>query len=88
VDKSGNDFQEFLEVFNNEEACRSYLFEMRWPDGFVCPTCNMTTKCWFTSRHCIACIVRIQSKIGHRRDNKWWLVPDGWNWSGGNPVEI
>ena len=28
---------------------------MRWPDGFVCPKCNMTTKCWFTSRNTIRC---------------------------------
>ena len=54
-EKYPTDFQEFLEVLNNEEACRSYLFEMRWPDGFVCPKCNMTTKCWFTSRNTIRC---------------------------------
>ena len=54
-EKYPKDFQEFLEVFNNEESCRNYLFEMRWPDGFVCPKCNMTTKCWFTSRNTIRC---------------------------------
>lgn len=25
--------------FSTEEACRSYLFLLRWPDGFVCPRC-------------------------------------------------
>jgi transposase-like protein len=26
--------------FASEEACRQYLFQLRWPDGFVCPRCG------------------------------------------------
>jgi len=26
--------------FATEEACRKYLFELRWPDGFRCPVCG------------------------------------------------
>jgi len=26
--------------FSSEEACRDYLFRLRWPDGFVCPRCG------------------------------------------------
>lgn len=26
--------------FSNEEACRDYLFHLRWPEGFRCPRCN------------------------------------------------
>jgi hypothetical protein len=26
--------------FADEEACRRYLFELRWPEGFVCPGCG------------------------------------------------
>lgn len=26
--------------FSDEEACRRYLFALRWPDGFVCPQCG------------------------------------------------
>lgn len=26
--------------FSNEEACRAYLFALRWPDGFRCPRCG------------------------------------------------
>ena len=26
--------------FDSEEACRKYLFQLRWPDGFVCPRCG------------------------------------------------
>ncbi|PIP35352.1 MAG: hypothetical protein COX20_11790 [Desulfobacterales bacterium CG23_combo_of_CG06-09_8_20_14_all_52_9] len=25
--------------FSMEEACRSCLFQLRWPDGFRCPRC-------------------------------------------------
>ncbi len=31
---------EFQERFSTEEACREYLFEKRWPNGFVCPKCG------------------------------------------------
>jgi len=26
--------------FSDETACRSYLFALRWPQGFVCPACG------------------------------------------------
>jgi transposase-like protein len=26
--------------FSTEQACREYLFELRWPDGFRCPRCE------------------------------------------------
>lgn len=26
--------------FSTEEACRNYLFNLRWPDGFQCPRCG------------------------------------------------
>jgi transposase-like protein/ribosomal protein L37AE/L43A len=31
---------EFQARFAEEDACRSYLFDSRWPDGFVCPRCG------------------------------------------------
>lgn len=36
----GMSFQEFCEVFPTEEACRKKLFQMRWPEGYVCPKCG------------------------------------------------
>ncbi len=33
---------EFQKVFPNDEACRKYLESLRWPNGFVCPTCRWT----------------------------------------------
>ena len=32
--------QELERRFSNEEACRQYLFALRWPEGFVCPRCG------------------------------------------------
>jgi len=26
--------------FTSEQACRAYLFQLRWPDGFRCPRCG------------------------------------------------
>jgi hypothetical protein len=31
-------------MFPEEEACLSYLYEVRWPDGFVCPKCGTTER--------------------------------------------
>ncbi|MBI3698187.1 MAG: IS1595 family transposase [Acidobacteria bacterium] len=32
--------QEFEERFSTEEACRAYLVQLRWPEGFRCPSCE------------------------------------------------
>src|SRR5205823_8956654 len=31
---------EFQQRFATKGACAEYLFERRWPDGFVCPGCG------------------------------------------------
>lgn len=31
---------EFDSYFSTESACREYLFQLRWPDGFRCPQCG------------------------------------------------
>jgi hypothetical protein len=36
---------EFEALFATEEACREYLYRLRWPDGFRCPRCG-GGKCW------------------------------------------
>src|SRR5438093_13412427 len=43
--------------FATEEACREYLWQLRWPGGFCCPACTHT-KAWPTGRGlrmCAAC---------------------------------
>ena len=32
--------KEFDVRFGSEEACREYLLQLRWPDGFRCPRCG------------------------------------------------
>src|SRR5271155_3596864 len=34
---------EFQGRFASESACADYLFERRWPGGFVCPACGRQT---------------------------------------------
>lgn len=48
---------EFEERFASEEACLTYLYQLRWPEGFRCPRCKHA-KGWSTERglfHCAAC---------------------------------
>ena len=32
--------EEFEGRFATEQACREYLMQLRWPQGFVCPRCG------------------------------------------------
>lgn len=48
---------EFERRFASEEACREYLFKIRWPNGFQCSCCQ-EQKAWWTRRklfHCAKC---------------------------------
>ena len=36
---------EFEKLFATEKACREYLYQIRWPEGFYCPRCGHQ-KCW------------------------------------------
>ena len=45
---------ELEERFATEEACREYLFELRWPDGFRCPRCGHGNG-WLLARGLIQC---------------------------------
>ncbi len=48
---------QFEECFATESACRQYLEDIRWPNGFRCPKCEHDAA-WITKRglwHCKAC---------------------------------
>ena len=45
---------EFESRFSSEEACRNYLYQLRWPLGFICPRCR-GTKAWPTKRNLLVC---------------------------------
>ena len=38
--QAGINFKEFRQRFQTEDACEAFLFEQRWPEGFVCPKCG------------------------------------------------
>ena len=49
--------EEFEARFASEEACRAYLAQLRWPNGFVCPRCG-GSKAWPARGvlwHCAGC---------------------------------
>jgi transposase-like protein len=45
---------EFEERFASEAACRDYLFQVRWPEGFRCPRCG-GGQAWETKRNLYRC---------------------------------
>ena len=46
---------QFQQHFSNEEACVKYLYQIRWPNGWVCPKCQ-SKKCYpIEHRHVYEC---------------------------------
>jgi transposase-like protein len=57
---------EFEQRFSSEESCREYLYQMRWPEGFICPRCSHQ-KCWKMQNNiyrCKRCKYRLSVKAG------------------------
>lgn len=57
VEEFPKNLVDFIGKFATEEACRTYLLRIRWPDGFVCPVCG-NSKSWVTTEgrnHCSSC---------------------------------
>jgi transposase-like protein len=46
---------ELEDRFSTDEACRDYLVQLRWPDGFVCPRCGDARGSWPASRGRLIC---------------------------------
>src|SRR5258708_29534270 len=48
---------EFQTSFPDEASCAGFLFERRWPQGFVCPACGGTRAALLKSRaHTYECL--------------------------------
>ncbi len=45
---------ELEQRFATDQACREYLFQLRWPEGFVCPRCAGQSA-WEASRDRLVC---------------------------------
>ncbi len=57
---------EFEKRFATEEACRDYLFTLRWPEGFLCPCCA-GDRAWRTGRGlwlCASCRRQVSVTAG------------------------
>jgi transposase-like zinc ribbon protein len=46
---------EFEARFSTEDACRQYIYRLRWPEGFVCPRCN-GRRGWLTEKDLVVCV--------------------------------
>jgi transposase-like protein len=54
---------DFEKRFATEEACRQYLFDLRWPNGFICPKCGHG-EAWQTKRrHYRCCLCDFQTSV-------------------------
>jgi transposase-like protein len=45
---------EFEPRFPTEDGCRRYLYQLRWPEGFVCPR-RLGRTAWMTDRDLVVC---------------------------------
>ena len=75
-------FQEFQEKFNTEEACREYLFELRWTNGYECPKCGCKEYYLISTRNkyqCKSCRYQASVTVGTVMDRshlslRTWLL--------------
>lgn len=74
---------EFQAKYATEEQCRQYLYETRWPDGFICPRCQHAEYFNVASRglyHCKSCNYQASLTAGTIFDKtrtplvKWFLA--------------
>lgn len=66
VEDYPRDLLELERRFSTEAACRGYLFQLRWPEGFCCPRCG-ARKAWPASDllwECAACHRQISVTAG------------------------
>ncbi|MCK4729458.1 MAG: IS1595 family transposase [Desulfobacterales bacterium] len=57
---------DFEERFGTEAACREYLFQFRWPEGFRCPQCGYQ-RAWLGNRgvyECASCGLQTSVIVG------------------------
>ena len=57
---------EFEKQFSSEAACREYICQLRWPEGFICPRCDHR-KAWIMRRQhrwCSHCKFQVSVTAG------------------------
>ncbi len=53
--QKGLSLNEFLQTYGDEDKCFDALFRLRWPDGFVCPSCGHDKSCHLNTRKLRQC---------------------------------
>jgi hypothetical protein len=53
--QKGMSIPEFMDNYGTEQQCRDTLFELRWPNGFVCPRCDNKTYCEIKRKKRLQC---------------------------------
>ena len=58
--QKGLSIVQFMERYGTEEKCHAAVVALRWPEGFVCPSCGETRHCTFERKglaywQCSAC---------------------------------
>lgn len=48
-------YREFVAMFPDDVACSGYLEKLRWPNGFVCPSCGSDGTPWRQTRGRLVC---------------------------------
>ena len=75
------DLSEFDRFFPDEEACERYLERLRWPTGFVCPSCGHAGDVWRSARGPLCPTCRRRAYLtagtifeGTRKPLKLWFI--------------
>ena len=53
--QEGISLLEFMEKYGSENKCETVLFNIRWPNGFVCESCGRDSFCFVKSRRVYQC---------------------------------
>lgn len=48
-------YREFIQWLPDDKACLTYLENLRWPDGLICPACHLAAKPWRQTRERLVC---------------------------------
>ncbi|TFE31594.1 transposase [Cohnella luojiensis] len=82
--------RKFMERFPDEQACRDYLFQVRWPRGFICTKCGESKYSYIKTRNLFECSYcktqtsTTSNTIMHRTKLplRYWLLTFYWVASG------
>ena len=53
--QKGISLNEFLSLYGTEDQCFDALYQLRWPNGFMCPHCGHDRCCQLSSRKLQQC---------------------------------